>query len=179
MGELVLATERLRLVLDTPEKVLARIEALGPAERAEVSEDWLARMRLTNTADPWMHGFSATGRVNGVTIGGCAFKGPPDPDGVVEIAYGIDPVHQGRGYATEASRALIAFAFGSGLVRVVRAHTRAGNAASERVLTKCGFKHVGEVIDPEDGLVSRWERSKETAEPNADVDPGRLLKDLG
>ena len=168
----MLMTERLRLVLDTPEKVLARIETLSPAERAEVSEDWLARMRSTHTADPWMHGFSATDRVNGVAIGCCAFKGPPDLDGVVEIAYGIDPAHQGHGYATEASRALVAFAFGSGLVRVVRAHTKAGNAASERVLTKCGFKHVGEVIDPEDGLVSRWERSKEQAEPIAAADDG-------
>ncbi len=172
MGEVVLTTERLRLVLDTPEKVLAGIEALSPAERAEVSDEWLARVRATSTPDPWMHGFSATDRVNGVTIGGCAFKGPPDLDGVVEIAYGVDPVHQGLGYATEASRALIAFAFGSGLVRVVRAHTKSGNAASERVLTKCGFKHFGVVIDPDDGLVSRWERSGEQAEPNAAADRG-------
>lgn len=167
MGEVVLTTERLRLVLDSPEKVLARIEALSPSEREEVSQEWLARIRSASTADPWMHGFSATDRVNGVTIGGCAFKGPPDPEGVVEIAYGVDPVHQGRGYATEASRALIAFAFGSGLVRVIRAHTKAGNVASERVLVKCGFECVGEVIDPDDGLVLRWERSKESAGPNA------------
>ena len=113
-----------------------------------------------------MHGFSATDGVNGVTIGGCAFKGPPDPEGVVEIAYGVDPVHQGHGYATEASQALIAFAFNSGLVRIIRAHTKPGNVASERVLAKCGFERIGEVIDPDDGLVSRWERPKEKAEPN-------------
>ncbi len=29
--------------------------------------------------------------------------------------------------------------------------------ASTRVLTKCKFKWVGEVMDPEDGLVWRWE----------------------
>ena len=33
--------------------------------------------------------------------------------------------------------------------------------ASTRVLTKCGFRHVGEVMDPEDGLVWRWEKHKE------------------
>jgi hypothetical protein len=42
---------------------------------------------------------------------------------------------------------------------VVRAHTKYPN--SERVLTKCGFERIGEVIDPEDGLVCRWERTKE------------------
>jgi RimJ/RimL family protein N-acetyltransferase len=30
--------------------------------------------------------------------------------------------------------------------------------ASARVLAKCGFRRVGEVIDPEDGLVWRWEK---------------------
>ena len=31
--------------------------------------------------------------------------------------------------------------------------------ASTRVLRKCGFVHIGEVVDPEDGPVWRWERS--------------------
>ena len=34
-----------------------------------------------------------------------------------------------------------------------RAEAFAAANASARVLTKCGFKAVGEVIDPEDGLV--------------------------
>jgi ribosomal-protein-alanine N-acetyltransferase len=42
---------------------------------------------------------------------------------------------------------------------VVRAHTLPNPNASTRVLTKCGFHRVGEVIDPEDGLVWRWERN--------------------
>jgi hypothetical protein len=32
------------------------------------------------------------------------------------------------------------------------------------VLTKCGFTLIGDVIDPEDGLVRRWELPS----PNAD-----------
>ena len=51
-----------------------------------------------------MHG--ETGR----TVGKCGFKGPP-ADGVVEIAYGIDPEYQGKGYATEAAEALTNVAF--------------------------------------------------------------------
>lgn len=164
MDRVVLPTERLRLLLDSPEQVLARIEALSPSERAEVSDAWLARLRAVETADPWLLGFSITDQVSGAVIGGCGFKGPPDREGVVEIAYWVGPAHQRRGYATEAARALIAFAFGSGLVRTVRAHTRPGNAASERVLVKCGLECIGEVIDPEDGLVLRWQRTLEPAE---------------
>jgi RimJ/RimL family protein N-acetyltransferase len=152
-----LVTERLRLILESPEQVLARIDALSPAERAEVSPDWLARARAATKADPWLHGFSVTDRVTGAVVGACGFKGPPDADGVVEFAYGVDPAHQRRGYATEAARALIAFAFGGGLVRVVRAHTKSGNLASERILMKCGFERIDEVNDPEDGLVWRWD----------------------
>jgi RimJ/RimL family protein N-acetyltransferase len=74
---------------------------------------------------------------------------------VVEVAYGIDPPHRGRGLATEAAAGLVGFALASGRARVVRAHPKQDNGASGRVLAKCGFRRVGEVIDPEDGLVQR------------------------
>jgi len=28
------------------------------------------------------------------------------------------------------------------------------------VLTKCGFRHVADLVDPEDGPVWRWERRR-------------------
>jgi RimJ/RimL family protein N-acetyltransferase len=43
------------------------------------------------------------------------------------------------------------FALASNQARVVRAHTEPDNAASARVLEKCGFSRVGVVIDSEDG----------------------------
>ena len=93
---------------------------------------------------------------------------------MVEIAYGVVLDHQGKGYATEAAEALTAFAFSSGKVCVVRAHTRPERNASTRVLTKCGFLHIGEVMDPEDGLVWRWEKHNETnAEPRCRRQPPR------
>ncbi|PYP29662.1 MAG: hypothetical protein DMD49_12730 [Gemmatimonadetes bacterium] len=73
-----------------------------------------------------------------------------------------------RGFATEASTALVAFAFASGLVRRVCAHTLPAHGASTRVLAKCGFTFVGDVVDPEDGRVWRWEREQGSqAEPPA------------
>jgi RimJ/RimL family protein N-acetyltransferase len=158
MSSLVLPTARLELVLQTPAETLAWVESLPPEVRAEVSPAWVERVRQTPPGDPWALGFVVKELGTGATAGGCAFKGPPDADGVVEIGYGIDPPFQGRGFATEAAEALTAFAFSSGRVRTVRAHTKSDNPASERVLTKCGFARVGEVIDPEDGPVMRWER---------------------
>jgi [ribosomal protein S5]-alanine N-acetyltransferase len=150
-------TENLKLLLQSPEEVLASIEAMSPSDRAEVSPEWLARVTASTSADPWTHGFAVVHRASGTVIGSCGYKGPPGPEAVAEIAYGVDSAYQGRGYATEAARALIAFAFGSGRVRLVRAHTRPRESASTRVLRKCRFQRVGEVVDPEDGLVWRWE----------------------
>jgi [ribosomal protein S5]-alanine N-acetyltransferase len=157
MRQAEILTDNLKLLLQTPEQVLASIEAMSASDRAEVSPEWLARVNASTSADPWLHGFAVVHRANGTVIGSCGYKAPPGREAVVEIAYGIDPKYHGRGYATEAARALIAFAFGSGLVRLVRAHTKPEESASTRVLTKCRFKRVGEVVDREDGLVWRWE----------------------
>jgi ribosomal-protein-alanine N-acetyltransferase len=150
-------TKNLKLVPKTIEEVHAEIEAMTPADRAELSADWLALLHASTSADEWTHGFSLVLRDSDTVVGSAGFKGPP-ADGVVEIAYGLSPEYQGRGYATEAAEALTAYAFSSGKVRVVRAHTLPESNASTRVLTKCGFHRIGEVIDPEDGLVWRWEK---------------------
>ena len=157
-----LQTNRLTLVLKTPEEVLGWIETLDPSVKAEISADWLARVRASTAPDPWTHGFSLVHRATDGVIGQAGFKGPP-ADGMVEIAYGVAPEHEGKGYATEAARALTAYALGSGQVRVVRAHTLANDNASARVLVKSGFRLIGEVTDPEDGLVWRWERNGDAA----------------
>jgi RimJ/RimL family protein N-acetyltransferase len=129
----------------------------------DVSPDWLARLETATVADPWIHGFGLVHVESGTVIGMCGFKGPPGADGAVEIAYGVVPDYRGQGYGTEAAQALVAYAFGTGRVRLVRAHTLPEGNASTRVLTKCGFRHVGESTDPEDGLVWRFEKRNEAA----------------
>src|SRR3954471_16288420 len=106
MPQTEISTEHLTLVLKTPEETLASLEGMSDADRAEVSPEWLARVKAATSAKPWIHGFSMVHRASGAVIGSCGYKAPPGPDAVVEIAYGVDPDHQGRGYATEAARAL-------------------------------------------------------------------------
>jgi RimJ/RimL family protein N-acetyltransferase len=154
------STANVTLIPKTREQVLASLDEMPVEYRAEVSPIWLARVQSMTTPDPWTLGFSVFHRGLNAVVGGCGFKGPPDPGGVVEIAYGIDPAHQGNGYATEAAQALVAFAFRDPNVRTVIAHTLSAEHASARVLTKSHFHCVGEVIDPEDGKVWRWERSR-------------------
>lgn len=58
----------------------------------------------------------------------------------VELSYGLYPRFRGRGLATEAARAVVAFGLGVlGLERIV-AISRGDNAISHRVLEKLGMK---------------------------------------
>jgi RimJ/RimL family protein N-acetyltransferase len=149
-------TARLKVILQTPEEVEQMIAAMREQDRSQISPVWLARMRSTKVADPFVHAFRLVEQNTGATVGSCSFKGPP-VDGIVEIAYAIEPEYQRKGYATEAAQALAEFAASREDVRLVRAHTLPDGAASKRVLAKCGFGYVGETVDPEDGTVSRFE----------------------
>ena len=132
----------------------------------EASADFKARVQSAKQSDPWLFGFAVIHKIDNMLIGTGGFPGPPDPDGVAEIAYGISSNYQGKGYATEVANALIDFASRDPRVRTIRAHTLAERNASTRVLEKCGFKKVGDSIDPENNLaVWRWER---TASPRTE-----------
>jgi RimJ/RimL family protein N-acetyltransferase len=155
----LLETSRLTLVGRTREETLGMFEAMSPVDKQEVSADWLRRLHASGEHDPWIHGFSIICRKSGERIGQCGFVAPPGVDGVVEIAYGIDPAHEGKGFATEAAQALVGYALACKDVRTVRAHTLPHATASARVLEKCGFRLVGEFVDPHDGKVRRFERS--------------------
>jgi len=139
--------ERLRVKFDGPDGV-----------PAGVSPKWIEKLRAARVPDPWEFGYTVLLAESREAIGGVSFKGAPGPDGVVEIAYGIDEAFRRRGFATESAGALVAFAFADARVRLVCAHTYPGAAESGRVLTKCGFTRVGDVVDPEDGLVWRFEK---------------------
>jgi [ribosomal protein S5]-alanine N-acetyltransferase len=163
-----LAPDHLLTLIDDPERFERQFGfplAPGLAEfmvSGEVSPAWLEHLRASagGPADPWRFGFAVVHEETRLAIGLASFKGSPDADGGVEIAYGIAPDFQGRGYATEAARYLVEFALANDRVRTLRAHTEPAENPSTGVLRKCGFRLVGEVVDPEDGPVWRWQRGR-------------------
>jgi len=178
-----LETPRLTLRPCSPQHLLALIDdperfqeasGLRPADGLrgffvsdEVSPEWLAALRGATAPDFWRHGFFVLHRASGTVIGSAAFVGPPDAEGMVEIAYGIVPTFEGRGFATEAAALLVRLASESDGVRRIRAHTLPEANASTRVLTKCGFRNPGTVLLPDDGPVWRWEREPEASAPGS------------
>lgn len=121
------------------------------------SPEFLRNLEEARQPDPWRFGFGVVHRADNVLMGMGGFPGPPGPDAVIEIAYGIAQSYQGKGYATELAKALIDFALRDKNIRTIRAHTLPQTSASTRVLEKCGFHRAGEAVD-EGKVVWRWER---------------------
>jgi ribosomal-protein-alanine N-acetyltransferase len=82
-------------------------------------------------------------------IGVAGFKGRP-ADRSCEIGYSVLPSFHGRGYATEASRELIRWAFSHGDVDRVTSETLPDLIDSIRVMEKCGMWFIGDG-NPEEG----------------------------
>lgn len=81
---------------------------------------------------------------DGTSVGDLCFKGPPK-NGAVDIGYGVNKEFEGQGYATEATKQLCDWAFTQKGVYFITAETDPENAASQRVLAKCGFKPTDRV----------------------------------
>ncbi|EOP95649.1 GNAT family N-acetyltransferase [Bacillus cereus] len=75
-------------------------------------------------------------------LGDIGFKGKPNEDQTVEIGYGFIEKYWNQGYATEAVRELIDWAFKTGEVETIIAETLIDNYSSMRVLEKLHMKRV-------------------------------------
>ncbi|MEZ0471497.1 GNAT family N-acetyltransferase [Luteimonas salinilitoris] len=86
-----------------------------------------------------------------VVVGFCGLV-HPDNQPEAELKYAFGRSSWGRGYATEAARAMLAYAHGPvGLCRVI-ATVYPENLPSQRVLLKAGLKHTSS-LPTEDGKV--------------------------
>lgn len=93
-------------------------------------------------------------------VGVIGFKGPPDVEGRVEIGYAIIEPEQRKGYGVAAAARMVEQAFADPRVQVVAAETLPRLTASQKVLTRCGFVHVGGHLDAEEGQIMRFERTR-------------------
>ncbi|OEJ96776.1 GNAT family N-acetyltransferase [Streptomyces thermolilacinus] len=116
------------LVRDPEARRMAAFTARDPDDRAAFDAHWA---RLPASPD-----VNRLVLVDGAPAGHAAVYGPP---GEREVTYWIDRAHWGRGVATAALSALL------DLVpeRPLRARAATDNAASCRVLRKCGFVATG------------------------------------
>jgi RimJ/RimL family protein N-acetyltransferase len=158
----MIRTARLDLIPATPELAradLAGREALGEALGVPVPESWppelfdepalrytLGKLEGRPEAAGWWS-YYVVRREEPLLVGVVGYKGPPAA-GAVEIGYSVVPEHRRRGYATEASAALVARAFARADVERVLAETLPELSPSIGVMGKLGFVFVGEGSEP-------------------------------
>jgi [ribosomal protein S5]-alanine N-acetyltransferase len=112
--------------IDTREKALKMIGWLDDRYKAHEAVDWGITLHDSDEL-----------------IGGSGFYLWDRESHHVDIGYHFLPTYWGRGYATEATRAMIAWCFDNLAVHRIQADCTDGNIASEKVLLKCGFKVEG------------------------------------
>jgi RimJ/RimL family protein N-acetyltransferase len=161
-------TDRLRLeVLDLPaiESLLAgdlrALEAATgahfrwpapPPYMAEALPDVRERLRVRPEEAPWWT-WLIVRQDTGEAVGSVALAGPPDPSGAVLVGYTVYPEHEGHGFATEAVRGMIGWAFRQPGVRQVRALAPVWNTPALRVAENVGMRPVGSDQDDDVGEV--------------------------
>ena len=137
----MIRTERLTIYPASREQMEAMIASEQEEELKEAYTEMLEG--CLRHPDQWdWYAIWMIEKTDGTHIGDLCFKGLRE-DGIAEIGYGILEEHQGQGYATEAVQAACHWAFLHPDVRSLEAETDAENAASQRVLEKCGFRPNG------------------------------------
>jgi RimJ/RimL family protein N-acetyltransferase len=112
-------------------------EVLSEDETRDLLTRRMALTAWTSEGD-WLSA-AIVERASGTTVGDLAFHWVSERDKTAEVGFILDPRHQGQGFATEAARALLDWAFISGFHRVI-GRTEARNTASARVLEKLGMR---------------------------------------
>ncbi len=105
----------------------------------------LTRMEKHPNSHGWSRYIAEKATPDGrrILAGGCGLLDPVELTDDPEIGYGLLPAFQGKGYATEAVAALVAWIFAHPHVRSVNAQTFPDHQASLRVLAKSGFHFAG------------------------------------
>jgi RimJ/RimL family protein N-acetyltransferase len=120
---------------------------LSPAESRDLLERKIAGSSWTSEGD-WLSA-AVVERKSGITVGDLGLRWVSERDRTAEIGFVFDPRHQGKGFATEAARPLLDWAFGTaGLHRVI-GRTEARNSASSRVLEKLGMRLEAHLVENE------------------------------
>jgi RimJ/RimL family protein N-acetyltransferase len=109
--------------------------------------------RLPGEPGGWVQ-FTVLERDGGRLVGDVGLSQADGEPGVILVGYTIDPRFQGRGYATEAVRALVAYAFDTLGADLVRAYASAENVPSHRVVEKSGLTLMERFEGEDDGV--KW-----------------------
>ncbi len=134
-------SERIKIYPASREQMEGMIAAAQDGELKKAYREMLAGSLAHPEERDW-YAMWIIEKTDGTQIGDLCFKGL-EAGRNPEIGYGILEEFQRRGYAAEAVRLALEWAFRRPEVHAVEAETDPENAASQRVLEKCGFRPLG------------------------------------
>lgn len=140
--EIQLRTKRLLISPMSDEELGQLIQNTADEELKKAYQEMLDGSIKEPEKRLWYTAWKICLKENCNMIGDMCFKGPAKAHSV-EIGYGLKEEYTGRGYATEAVKAFIDWAFSQEDVYFVEAETAPDNLASKRILEKLAFKPDG------------------------------------
>jgi RimJ/RimL family protein N-acetyltransferase len=128
------------------EPAIARYQSWDETYSPADAERMIASLTEAHPGEPgeWFQ-FAVADRTTDALLGDCALHLDGHDQSRAEIGYTLAPAHQGRGLATEAVAALVAYAFETLGVDRVQATADERNAPSIRVAERLGFEAVARV----------------------------------
>lgn len=114
----------------------------GPYEGTREAAAMALKAYETGVHRPEFGLFVLVRREDDRAVGGMGFHTAPDEEGRTEIGYDLATSARGRGYATEALRALSGWALARTDVRSLFATVERANVPSQQVVARAGFRQV-------------------------------------
>ncbi|MGV9547602.1 GNAT family N-acetyltransferase [Streptomyces ardesiacus] len=116
----------------------------GPFQGTRDAAGMLLKAYEAGTHRPEWGVFVLVRKEDGRAVGAMGFHGPPDEDGRAEIGYDLAEDGRGRGYATEALRALSAWPPARQDGTTLLAKIDRTNIRSQAVVTRAGYRLAAE-----------------------------------
>jgi len=128
---------------------VVRYTSFGP-NTEEDTRSFLRRALEAAQEEPRLdYGFAIILQAENRLIGGCGLHRSGTHPRIAELGYVLHRNYWGRGYATEAARALLAFGFEELSLHRIFARCDPANVASARIMEKIGMQREGHLREAE------------------------------
>ena len=122
----------------------------GPFSLRQINER--LQKEITNDSQYGVQYWPVFLRHDNTFIGCCGLRPYKDKKKVMELGFHLRSEHWGKGYATEAAKSIISYAFEELKIIQLFAGHHPNNAGSKKALIKLGFQYIHDQYYPPTGL---------------------------
>lgn len=136
--------ERVHIYGSDPD--FSKYEAWGPNAVQDTQDFVTAMAEQAQSPNRWKFELAVCLKDGDLLIGGCGLRRDDARSDKANLGWAINPEFQGRGYATEAARALVEFGFAALGLSLIYATCDTRNLASARVMEKLGMTRRAHLV---------------------------------